>query len=58
MGGYGKGVQRAYDSLVAAGLVNIKLKMYQGGRHELLNETNRQEVMEDIFDWIRSTVLK
>ena len=58
VGGYGKGVQRAYDSLVAAGLVNIKLKMYQGGRHELLNETNRQEVMEDIFDWIRSTVLK
>lgn len=58
VGDYGKGVQKAYDSLVAAGLVNIKLKMYEGGRHELLNETNRDEVMKDIYDWIQSTVLK
>lgn len=58
VGDYGNGVHKAYESLVAAGLVNIKLKMYKGGRHELLNETNRDEVMKDILDWAQSTVLK
>lgn len=58
VGDYGKGVRKAYESLVEAGLVNIKLKMYKGGRHELLNETNRDEVMKDILDWAQSTVLE
>lgn len=57
VGDYGRGVKKAYDSLVAAGLKNIALKMYEGGRHELLNETNRREVMEDIYLWIESAVL-
>lgn len=52
VGGYGRGVKGAYDSLVAAGLVNVELKMYEGGRHELLNETNREEVMQDIYGWM------
>lgn len=57
VGGYGKGVRRAYESLKEAGLENISLKMYQGGRHELLNEINRDEIMQDIYDWMRDTVL-
>lgn len=57
VGGYGKGVQRAYHSLVAAGLRNIKLKLYEGGRHELSNETNREEVIRDIYDWMKGAVL-
>lgn len=56
VGDYGKGVQTAYHSLVAAGLENISLKMYEGGRHELLNETNRDEVMRDICNWLEKTV--
>ena len=58
VGDYGKGVRRAYDSLVAAGLKDISLKLYEGARHELLNETNRAEVMEDILKWVQSKVLK
>ena len=57
VGGYGKGVKKAYDSLKGAGLENITLKLYEGGRHELLNETNRDEVMKDIFGWIETSVL-
>jgi alpha-beta hydrolase superfamily lysophospholipase len=30
----------------------MTLKLYQGGRHEMLNETNRDEVMRDWLDWI------
>lgn len=57
VGGYGSGVKRAYDSLAAAGLKNVKLKMYKGGRHELPNETNRDKVVQDIYAWMKGTVL-
>ncbi|MCM1058111.1 MAG: lysophospholipase [Firmicutes bacterium] len=57
VGEYGRGVQKAYESLKAVGVENISLKLYEGGRHELLNETNRAEVMQDVFRWIEETVL-
>ena len=57
VGDYGKGVHRTYDSLHAAGLDNLQLKLYEGGRHELLNEINRNEVTQDIYQWIEETVL-
>lgn len=58
VGGYGKGVRKAYASLKEAGLENIELKLYEGGRHELLNETNRAEVMQDIYGWLKRAVLR
>lgn len=58
VGGYGIGVQKAYRSLKEAGLRHVELKLYRGGRHELLNETNREEVMGDISRWIETAVLK
>lgn len=58
VGDYGRGVRRAYDSLKAVGMKNVKLKLYEGGRHELLNETNRDEIMEDIYGWLKENVLK
>jgi alpha-beta hydrolase superfamily lysophospholipase len=33
----------------------IKVKTYPGGRHEMLNETNRDEVMTDWLDWVETT---
>lgn len=56
VGDYGRGVQKAYESLRDAGVEQISLKLYEGGRHELLNETNRDEVMRDVFQWIEETV--
>ncbi len=56
VGENGKSVRRAYDSLKEAGLENIRLKLFEGGRHELLNETNRDEVMRFICGWIEDTV--
>lgn len=58
VGGYGKDVQKAYDSLKEAGLENMELKLYEGGRHELMNETNRAEVMQDIYEWLKRAVLR
>jgi alpha-beta hydrolase superfamily lysophospholipase len=31
---------------------NIRCKLYPGARHELLVETNRQEVFADIAAWL------
>lgn len=57
VGDYGKGVRKAYISLRAVGLEDIKVKLYEGGRHELLNEINRQDVMQDVYNWIEKKVL-
>ena len=43
-----------YDRLVATGHKNVSLKLYDGARHEILNETNRDEVNKDLTDFIRS----
>ena len=52
VGDRGKGVLRAIQSLKAAGVQNIRCKLYPGARHELLVETNRQEVFADIAAWL------
>ena len=52
VGDRGKGVLRAVQSLKAAGVQNIRCKLYPGARHELLVETNRQEVFADIAAWL------
>lgn len=58
VGDYSKGVQKVIDQYKNAGLQNITSKFYEGARHELLNETNRDEVYNDIYQWIRSVMDK
>jgi len=43
------------DAYRAAGL-KVDLKVYPGGRHEMLNETNRAEVVADLKAWLDATV--
>lgn len=38
------------------GMTNVRAKFYPGARHELLNETNRDEVQRDILMWLDSVV--
>jgi alpha-beta hydrolase superfamily lysophospholipase len=35
-----------------AGLADLTVKVYRGGRHEMLNETNRPEVVADLMAWL------
>jgi alpha-beta hydrolase superfamily lysophospholipase len=35
-----------------AGLVDVTVKLYDGARHEILNETNRDEVTADVVAWL------
>jgi alpha-beta hydrolase superfamily lysophospholipase len=40
------------DRYRAAGLTDVTVRTYPGARHEILNETNRDEVVTSILDWI------
>lgn len=40
------------DRYRAAGLEDLTVKVYPGGRHEMLNETNRAEVVDDLSAWL------
>jgi alpha-beta hydrolase superfamily lysophospholipase len=51
-----EGVKRLIDRYQQAGISNISHHFYEGGRHEMLNETNRQQVVSNLLAWI-STVL-
>ncbi len=41
------------DRYQKAGLTNVATRYYAGGRHEMLNETNRDEVMADVLAWMK-----
>jgi alpha-beta hydrolase superfamily lysophospholipase len=56
VGGYGKGVRKLLDMYQKLGLQNVNNKLYPGGRHEMLNEVNRGEVMQDILAWLEKQV--
>ncbi len=35
---------------------NIEMKIYNGARHELTNETNKDEVYADVLDFFESVM--
>lgn len=39
-----------------AGIADVVVQLYAGGRHEILNETNRDAVTADIVGWLRNRV--
>ena len=39
-----------------AGVADVTVKLYPAARHEILNETNRDEVMGDVVGWLRRRV--
>lgn len=55
VGGMGKGVQKSRDAFAAAGVKDITLILYPGLRHEILNETSQQPVVDnDILLWLEA----
>lgn len=57
VGDFGKGVQAVYEQYVEHGLEQVSLKLYEGGRHEMLNELNKEEVYMDVLNWL-DTIMK
>jgi alpha-beta hydrolase superfamily lysophospholipase len=51
-GDYGKGVINLYKTYKRLQIRDIRIKLYEDGRHEMLNEINREEVYLDIVNWL------
>ncbi len=56
VGDYGKGVSKTYELYREAGITDLAMKLYPNDRHEILNETDRAKVMQDIADWIERRI--
>lgn len=52
IGDYSKGVNEVYKNLKKTGHKYVTIKLYDGARHEILNEINRKEVFNDIIEWL------
>ena len=52
VGDYGKGVRAVYDKLKANRVKNVILKLYENCRHEIHNDTCKDEVIENILSFI------
>jgi len=52
VGGFGESVSALATNLAALGITRVTANMYPDGRHEMLNEVNRDEVTADLIRWI------
>jgi len=51
-----KGLEQLISAYRREGLTNVRHKFYPSGRHEMLNEINRDEVIADLIAWLDCTV--
>lgn len=56
VGDFGKGVRKIYEKYKSAGIQDVTLRLYAGDRHELLNETDRTQVYQDLLDWLEERI--
>ncbi len=51
-------IKTLYDTYKSVGLKDVELKIYKSAYHEILNETNKIEVYDDILNWINKRTNK
>lgn len=56
VGQNGKGVKTVYGYFKDAGTKDLSMKLYPGGRHEMLNEINKDEVYADVLAWLEEHI--
>ena len=49
---YTKGIQALIARYKKLGIKDLSYKFYEGGRHEMLNEINREDVFKDVIAWL------
>lgn len=54
VGKNGKGVVKLVNTYREIGVKDLTHKLYKNGRHEMLNEVNKDEVMSDVLNWLNS----
>ena len=58
VGEYSKGVKKLDAFYKKIGVKDVTTILYPEARHEILNETNKDEVYQDIADWIQRVIEK
>ncbi len=51
-----EGIKSLLADFERAGLERVQHRIYAGGRHEMLNETNAEEVCTDLIEWLDSAL--
>lgn len=52
VGQMGNGVKKVFDLYKNAGVDDVTLRLYEGGRHEMLNGPDRVQVTEELIAWL------
>jgi len=52
VGNMGKGISNLVKLYETNGFTDVTYKLYPEGRHEMLNEVNRDEVTQDVINWL------
>lgn len=52
VGKMGKLVSKLYDLYKEIGVKDVKIKLYEDARHEIVNELNKSEVYADVAQWL------
>ncbi|MEG1394711.1 MAG: alpha/beta hydrolase [Clostridia bacterium] len=58
VGRNGESVNDLYEMYRNLGVDNVKVKLYAGARHEILNELNKKEVYQDVIEFVNKIVKK
>lgn len=58
VGNFGKGVEKVFENYRLCGIKDLSLKLYKEDRHEILNETDREVVYRDLYEWIEHHLVK
>ena len=53
VGDMGQGVRKVCTMFCRAGVRDLSLRLYEGDRHEILNEANREQVYADLLQWLK-----
>ena len=56
VGNFGKGVHACADAFRKAGMTDVSVRIYPLCRHEILNEINKEEIFENILQWIEKKI--
>ena len=53
VGDFGEGVKKVNEMLKKAGIHDLSMKLFEGDRHEILNELDRETVYAYLLEWIQ-----
>ncbi len=57
LGQMGKKVRKLHDMYASLGISNLKLRIYEGARHELTSDPDKERILNDITDFFDANII-